>query len=74
MKQHAICGELEVLYCWNKRKKQKELDNKPAEFGRITNIEDLVYEVMDPTTMDFKQGNDTDLKIWVDNPTRVIQE
>lgn len=47
------------FYIGGIKEKQEVTGNKVAEFR---NIEDLIYEVMDPTTMDFIQRSDRDLK------------
>lgn len=48
------------FYTGRIKEKQEVTGNKAAEFR---NIQDLVYEVMDPMTMHFVQRSDSDLKI-----------
>lgn len=59
------------FYTGRIKEKQEVTGNKAAE---CRNIQDLVYEVMDPMTMHFIQRGDRDLKIQVDNPARVVKE
>lgn len=48
------------FYTGRIKEKQEVTGNKAAE---CRNIQDLVYEVMDPMTMHFIQRGDRDLKI-----------